>query len=139
MLQIPFVVSLSNHERSLCRPIRGLQKDSRQLKQPVGSFWVYMLECADKSYYTGHTDNLEKRLYEHEQNFFRCYTSRRLPVTLVYSCEFETREDALARERQIKGWSRIKKQALIAGDWSSLVDYSKGRLNRPSTSSGRTE
>ncbi len=94
-------------------------------------FWVYILECADKSYYTGHTDNLEKRLYEHEQNLFRCYTSKRLPVRLVYYCEFETRGDALDRERQIKGWSCRKKQALIAGDWSSLVEYSKGRANPP--------
>jgi len=109
------------------------------MKQPMTGFWVYILECADKSYYTGHTDNLEKRLYEHEQNLFKCYTSKRLPVRLVYSHGFETREDALARERQMKGWSRRKKQALIAGDWSSLVEYSKDRVNRPSTSSGRTE
>ena len=99
-------------------------------------FWVYILECSDKSYYTGHTDNLEKRLYEHEQNLFRCYTSKRLPVRLVYSCEFETREDALARERQIKRWSRKKKQALIAGDWFNLVAHSKSKANHPSTSSG---
>ena len=108
------------------------------MKQPMTGFWVYILECADKSYYTGHTDNLEKRLYEHERNLFKCYTSKRLPVRLVYSHEFETREGALARERQVKGWSRRKKQALIAGDWSSLVEYSKARANRPSTSSGRT-
>ena len=114
-------------------------KGSEGTKQPMSGFWVYILECDDKSYYTGHTDNLEKRLYEHEQNLFKCYTSKRLPVRLVYSCEFETREGALARERQIKGWSRRKKQALIAGDWSSLVDYSKAKANRPSTGSGRTE
>ncbi|MCX5995896.1 MAG: GIY-YIG nuclease family protein [Chloroflexi bacterium] len=47
-------------------------------------FWVYLLECADNSYYTGHTDNMEKRLYEHEQNVTRCYTSKRLPVRLVF-------------------------------------------------------
>ena len=102
-------------------------------------FWIYILECADKSYYIGHTDNLEKRLYEHEQNLFKCYTSKRIPVRLVYSCEFETRGEALGRERQIKGWSRRKKQALIAGDWCNLVEYSMGRAVCPSTSSGRTE
>jgi putative endonuclease len=101
-------------------------------------FWVYILECADNSYYTGHTDNLEKRLYEHEQNVLECYTSKRLPVQLVYCCEFESREEALARERQIKGWARRKKQALIAEDWSSLINYSKSKTNRPSTGSGRT-
>jgi putative endonuclease len=95
-----------------------------------------VLECADRSYYVGHTDNLEKRLYEHEQNLFKCYTSKRLPVRLVYSCDFESREDALARERQIKGWSRRKKQALIAEDWASLKEYSKAGADGPSTSSG---
>jgi len=101
-------------------------------------FWVYILECADKSYYTGHTDNLEKRMYEHEQNLWKCYTSKRLPIKVVYTCEFETRDDALARERQIKGWSRRKKESLIAGDWKRLVEYSKSAVNYPSTSSGRT-
>ena len=99
-------------------------------------FWVYILECADKSYYTGHTDNLEKRMYEHEQNLWKCYTSKRLPIKVVYTCEFETRDDALARERQIKGWSRRKKESLIAGDWKRLVEYSKSAVNYPSTSSG---
>jgi len=88
-------------------------------------FWIYILECADRSYYTGQTDNLEQRLYEHEQNIVKCYTSKRLPIRLAYCCEFETREDALARERQIKRWSRKKKQALIAEDWLSLIRLSK--------------
>jgi putative endonuclease len=102
-------------------------------------FWVYILECADKSYYTGHTDNLEKRLYEHDHNLLKCYTSGRLPARLVYSCEFETREDALAREREIRGWSRKKKQALIAGDWLKLIAYARSKANCPSEGSGRTE
>jgi len=119
--------------------MNGPSTGSGRTEELMMGFWVYVLECADKSYYTGHTDNLEKRLYEHDQNLFKCYTSKRLPVRLVYSCEFETRGDALARERQIKGWSRRKKQALIAGDWFSLVWYSKGKVNRPSTDSGRTE
>ncbi|OGO59841.1 MAG: hypothetical protein A2Z36_00015 [Chloroflexi bacterium RBG_19FT_COMBO_48_23] len=100
------------------------------------SFWVYILECADGSYYVGHTDNLEKRLAEHVQNTFKCYTSCRLPVKLVFCSEFSTRDDAFARERQIKGWSRRKKQALIVGDWTGLVKYSKGKMTYPSTSSG---
>jgi putative endonuclease len=98
-------------------------------------FWVYILECADRSYYTGQTDNLEQRLYEHEQNIVKCYTSKRLPIRLAYCCEFETREDALARERQIKRWSRKKKQALISEDWPNLIKYSKSLGNLP-TSSG---
>jgi len=97
------------------------------------SFWVYILECADGSYYVGHTDNLEKRVAEHEQNTFKCYTSNRLPVKLAFCSEFPTRDDAFARERQIKGWSRRKKQALIREDWTELVKYSKGKRTYPST------
>ncbi|MBE0430374.1 MAG: GIY-YIG nuclease family protein [Dehalococcoidia bacterium] len=100
--------------------------------------WVYILQCADGSYYTGHSDNLEKRLYEHRRNPIRCYTLKRLPVRLVYACGFEAREEALARERQIKGWSRTKKQALIAGGWAALAAYSRGKSNGHSTGSGRT-
>ena len=95
------------------------------------SFWVYILECADGSYYVGHTDNLEKRLAEHEQNTFKCYTSYQLPVKLVFCSEFSTRDDAFARERQIKGWSRRKKQALIREEWTELVKYSRGENDLP--------
>ena len=102
-------------------------------------FWVYILECADGSYYTGHTEDLGKRLYEHEHDLFTCYTSSRLPVRLVYSSEFPVREDALASERQIKRWSRRKKQALIDGDWQRLRRYSTRDAPRPSTGSGQTE
>jgi tRNA/rRNA methyltransferase len=63
------------------------------------SFWVYILECADKSYYTGHTDDLDVRLAAHEQGTFKSYTSRRRPVKLVFCDEFPSRDDAFARER----------------------------------------
>ena len=79
------------------------------------SFWVYILRCADKSYYTGHTDNLEQRIAKHEAGEIEGYTSTRSPVRLVFSEEFPTREEALACERQIKGWSRKKKEAAAAG------------------------
>ncbi|MDH5190685.1 MAG: GIY-YIG nuclease family protein [Gammaproteobacteria bacterium] len=90
------------------------------------SFWVYILKCSDKSYYTGHTDNLESRLYLHNHNTFDCYTSSRLPVILVFYEEFSSREEALERERQIKRWSRQKKEALIKGDWTKLSDLARG-------------
>ncbi len=93
-------------------------------------FWVYILECADKSYYTGHTDNLERRLFEHQRDLLRCYTSNRRPVQLAYACEFESRENALARERRIKGWSRNKKEALMQEDWAALVQHSRARAVR---------
>ena len=89
-------------------------------------FWVYLLKCAGKSYYAGHTDNLEYRLAQHHgKGIPSCYTATRLPVELVYSQEFSTREEALASERQIKGWSRNKKEALISGDWATLSLYAK--------------
>lgn len=91
-------------------------------------FWVYILKCADNSYYTGHTDNLESRLIQHHHQIFpSCFTATRLPVQLVFSHEFATREEALASERQIKNWSRQKKEALIRGDWPALSLHSKRR------------
>ena len=84
------------------------------------SFWVYILRCADNSYYTGHTDNLEKRVMEHNRGEVECYTSTRRPVILVFSEEFSTRGDALACERRIKGWSRKKKEAMMRGDWAEV-------------------
>jgi putative endonuclease len=92
------------------------------------SFWVYILRCRDNSYYTGHTDNLEKRIVEHQTGEVEGYTSTRLPVTLVFADEFPTREEALARERQIKGWRRKKKEAMMRGDWGEV-----SRLACPST------
>ena len=101
------------------------------------SFWVYILRCRDNSYYTGHTDNLEKRIAEHQTGAVEGYSSSRLPVTLVFADEFPTREEALARERQIKGWSRKKKEAMVRGDWAEVSRLARG--DRPSTRSGRTE
>ena len=89
-------------------------------------FWVYILQCSDKSYYTGHTDNLEARLAQHTSKMIpSCYTSTRLPVQLMYSQEFPTRIEALIAEKQIQGWSRRKKEALIDGNWELVAEYSK--------------
>jgi predicted GIY-YIG superfamily endonuclease len=95
------------------------------------SFHVYILKCSDNSYYTGHTDNLEQRLAQHQQRYFKsCYTATRLPVTLVYSQSFPTREEALASERQIKGWSRKKKEAMMQGDWNEVSRLAQNALRR---------
>jgi len=92
------------------------------------SFWVYILKCADSSYYTGHTDNLDQRVGEHQTNAIPdCYTASRLPVELVYSQIFITREEALKAERQLKGWSRAKKEALIRGDWAEVSRLAKSK------------
>lgn len=103
------------------------------------SFWVYILACADNSYYVGHTDDLGKRMAQHDSGELGGYTASRRPVRLVYSQAFQTREQAFAVERQLKGWSRKKKEALIAGDWELLRILARGRNREsahPSTGSG---
>ncbi|TCK23117.1 putative endonuclease [Ancylobacter aquaticus] len=86
----------------------------------MGAF-VYMLRCADGSFYVGSTSGpLDKRLAEHESGSYPGYTFRRRPVTLVWSEAFERITDAIAAERQIKGWTRVKKEALICSDWETL-------------------
>ncbi len=83
--------------------------------------FAYMLRCSDGSYYVGSTsDSLEHRVNEHGAGVFKGYTSSRLPVALVWSQEFQRITDAIAAERQIKGWSRAKKEALIRGDFASI-------------------
>lgn len=80
-------------------------------------FWVYILRCADGSYYAGHTDNLEIRINQHQAGECAGYTLTRRPLKLVWYQECTTREEALSAERQIKGWSRKKKEAMMRGDW----------------------
>src|SRR5262247_482168 len=90
--------------------------------------WLYILRCPDGSYYVGTTrTTLEYRLAEHNSAHYGGYTAKRLPVTLVYSQWFDRITDAIAAERQVKGWSRAKKEALIRGDFESLPQLSKRR------------
>lgn len=86
----------------------------------VRPFYLYILRCRDDSFYVGHTDDLERRMAEHETGACGGYTARRRPVALVFVDEFQTRDEAKERERQVKGWSRAKKMALIRGDWDGL-------------------
>ena len=88
-------------------------------------FFVYILKCNDESYYTGHTDNLENRILEHNLGSYGGYTSKRLPVVLVFYQIFETRDSAFTAERKIKNWSRKKKEALIEKNWEKLSLFSK--------------
>ena len=93
------------------------------------SLWAYMLKCADESCYIGHTDNLDDRVGAHVAGVPSCYTTSRRPISLVWSQEFATREEALAAERQIKGWNRKKKEALIRGDWNEIRRLAWGTRN----------
>ncbi len=95
------------------------------------SFWVYILHCTDGSYYTGHTDNLEQRIQQHHAGvILGCYTYKRRPLQLVFSQNFTTREEALASEQQIKGWSRKKKEAMMRGDWAEVSRLAKSSAVR---------
>ena len=94
-------------------------------------FWVYMLRCKDGSYYTGHTDALERRIAEHISGAFTgCYTFQRRPVALVFAQELATREEALAAERRIKGWSRAKKEAMMREDWNEVSRLGRSSFDR---------
>lgn len=109
------------------------------------AFFTYILRCRDGSYYVGHTDDLERRIAEHQSGALGGYTARRLPVAFLWANSFQTRDEAFAAERKLKGWSRAKKEAMMAGDWalvSALARRHSGdragtaRSVRPSTGSG---
>jgi predicted GIY-YIG superfamily endonuclease len=97
-------------------------------------FWVYLLRCADGSYYTGHTEDLEKPLWQHQQGICCDWTRRRRPVELVWCESAATRYEALAFERRVKGWTRAKNEALIASDWDRVSWLARPPHERPSTS-----
>jgi predicted GIY-YIG superfamily endonuclease len=108
------------------------------------AFYAYLLRCSDGSYYVGHTDDLEQRMAQHQSGALGGYTARRRPVVLLWSDSFQTRDDAFAVEHKLKGWSRAKKEAMIAGDWDLVSELARGRSGPasgdvdggPSTSSG---
>src|SRR6266702_4590049 len=90
--------------------------------------YLYILRCADGSYYAGTArSSLEQRVAEHNAGAYGGYTAKRRPVTLVFSQWFDRITDAIAAERQVKGWSRAKKEALVRGDFSSLPMLSQRR------------
>jgi putative endonuclease len=86
---------------------------------------MYILECADGSFYTGSTKNLERRLWEHNNGFGANYTKSRTPVELVYFEEYKRIDIAFYREKQVQGWSRKKKLALIEGHPELLPKLAK--------------
>ncbi|MBE7639830.1 GIY-YIG nuclease family protein [Salegentibacter sp. BLCTC] len=97
-------------------------------------YYVYIVECKDKSYYTGITNNLNRRLWEHNSGYAkRAYTFTRRPVVLKWQEQFTDPNYAIMVEKQIKGWSRRKKQALINSNWKALIKFSKsyGQFGKP--------
>ena len=97
--------------------------------------WMYILRCADNSYYVGSTINLEQRVRDHNEGNGAQYTARRRPVEVVYAAEFADIQQAYAAEKQVQGWSRAKREALIRGDFEALPglakkDFGKYRAKR---------
>ena len=84
-------------------------------------FYLYILKCNDESYYIGHTENLEKRVSEHNEGLYKCYTFNRRPLKLVYTKKFTSRLEALTAERKIKKWTRQRKERLIMFGWKSFI------------------
>jgi predicted GIY-YIG superfamily endonuclease len=115
------------------------------------AFYVYILRCVDYSYYVGHTDDLDHRIAQHHAGEIAGYTQNRRPVRLVFLQEFATRQEALAAEGQLKGWSRAKKEALILENWGRVKLLAQNRIKqawtgrlrspstRPAVGSGRTD
>lgn len=103
------------------------------------NYYVYVIECNDGFYYTGFTNDLERRILEHNEGIDpSCFTYKRRPVTLKYFERFTEATQGIAREKQLKGWSRKKKEALFTEDFELLKKLSKSRKesNHPSTGSG---
>jgi putative endonuclease len=84
--------------------------------------WTYLLECSDGSYYVGSTFELERRVAQHQAGEGAAYTRRRRPVRLVWAAEFDRIDQAFWFEKQVQGWNRRKRRALINGDWDALPE-----------------
>ncbi len=89
---------------------------------------VYILRCAGQSYYVGSTRNLENRLWQHSTGLGAKYTSTRLPVELIFAEEYDRIDEAYEREKQVQGWSRAKREALINGSPDALPGLSRKRF-----------
>ena len=92
--------------------------------------WMYILECADGSYYVGSTKDLEHRLLEHQDGRGARYTTRRLPVKLVYFEEYNHVAEAFEREKQVQNWSRAKREALINGNRETLPAFARKKFEK---------
>ena len=92
--------------------------------------WMYILECCDNSYYVGSIKDLKRRLSQHQDGIGSSYTSKRLPVKLVYCEEYDRVDDAFYREKQVQGWTRRKREALIYGTPELLPALAKKVFDR---------
>jgi putative endonuclease len=92
-------------------------------------YYVYILKCSDKTYYTGVASSLTSRFHEHQKGKHKdSYTYKRRPLELVFYCEFTNIEMAIEKEKQIKKWSKVKKEALINGEFEKLTNLAKKKF-----------
>jgi putative endonuclease len=92
--------------------------------------YLYIIKCSGGSYYTGVTSNLSSRLYKHNSGFYPELYFYKRPLELVFYCEFTDINIAIEKEKQIKKWSKIKKEALINGEFESLINLAKKRFHK---------
>jgi LAO/AO transport system kinase len=111
-------VTLSLSKRDATRRMRGMPS------------WVYILRCKDGSYYSGVTSDLERRLDQHFHSDAG-YVAKRKPFQYLWSDEFANIDDAIAFEKQVKGWSRAKKEALMRGDWPKIQELARSKSRGP--------
>jgi len=84
-------------------------------------FYFYIVKCSDDSYYIGHAEDLQQRLNDHNSGTYGGYTSKKVPVHLVYSELFQTRAEAIHAEHKVKRWTRRKKEILIKNGWAGFL------------------
>jgi predicted GIY-YIG superfamily endonuclease len=95
------------------------------------TYWVYMLLCRDGSFYVGVTSDVDVRIAEHAEGADRRhYTYSRRPLELVHTASFPTPDEAIRAEKQLKGWSRGKKAAMIRGDWKRICELARSSASR---------
>jgi len=98
------------------------------------NYFVYIVECSDGLYYTGVTNNIERRLAEHNEGLdTKAFTFKRRPVVLRYCDRCSDIKQAIAWEKQLKGWSRKKKEAIFVEDWDRIKELAKSRVSTSST------
>jgi len=115
------MMSLSNHGA------REVQHQKPLWTNNISEMYrVYILRCCDGKYYTGVTNNIELRILQHQQGLDpNAFTYKRRPIELVFNEVFKDIDQAIAFEKQVKGWRREKKEAIINGDWNKLPELSK--------------
>jgi len=111
----------------ILRSARRARLEGREQEDIMSGASIYILRCADGSYYTGITKReVDERVSEHAQGLIPgCYTAKRLPVRLAFSEHYDRIDEAITAERRIKGWSRLKKEAYMRHDFDALPELSK--------------